>query len=311
MANLTITNSSYTGEAAGKYISAALLTAKTLDAGLVDVRENVKYKQVIQKLNASNLIEAASCDFTGDQSGVDMSEIILEPKELMVNLKMCTKELTQNWEAVQMGSSAHDDSFPKNFQDYVIGHVSKSIATSLEQMVWGGSDTATSFAGIATLAAASSDTLKVTTSETSIDADNVTAELAAIVDLIPDALYGSEDLVIAVSPSIFRAYKRALGGFQADGKGANGFEGRGANQDINVQYFDGIPVVMANGLAGNKALAYQTSNIFFGTGLLSDTNEVRVIDQAPIDGSQNVHFVMRFTGGVTLGYENEIVYYAQ
>ena len=50
---VTIT-SSYAGEFSGKYISAALLTASTIDDGGVTVMPNVKYKQV----DVTNTIEA-------------------------------------------------------------------------------------------------------------------------------------------------------------------------------------------------------------------------------------------------------------
>ena len=39
----------YAGEFSGKYIAAALLSADTLDKGLITVMPNVKFKSVIQK----------------------------------------------------------------------------------------------------------------------------------------------------------------------------------------------------------------------------------------------------------------------
>jgi hypothetical protein len=57
-------------------------------------------------------------------------------------------------------------------------------------------------------------------------------------------------------------------------------------------------------------MAAEKSNLFFGTGLLSDHNEVQVIDMGPIDGSQNVRVVMRFTSGVQYGIGSDIVLYS-
>ena len=73
--------------------------------------------------------------------------------------------------------------------------------------------------------------------------------------------------------------------------------------------FDGVKIFVANGLADNTAIAAEKSNLYFGTGLLSDQNEVKVIDMADIDGSQNVRVVMRFTAGVQYGIVSEIVSY--
>ena len=74
--------------------------------------------------------------------------------------------------------------------------------------------------------------------------------------------------------------------------------------------FDGVSLFVANGLADNTAMAAEKSNLFFGTGLLSDHNEVQVIDMGPIDGSQNVRVVMRFTSGVQYGIGSDIVLYS-
>jgi hypothetical protein len=56
-------------------------------------------------------------------------------------------------------------------------------------------------------------------------------------------------------------------------------------------------------------VAAETSNLYFGTGLLSDHNEVKVIDMADLDGSQNVRVIMRFTAGVQYGIGGDIVLY--
>ena len=46
---------------------------------------------------------------------------------------------------------------------------------------------------------------------------------------------------------------------------------QGNNQDVNVLYFDGVKIFMANGLVCYKtAVATTKDNLWFGTGLLSD-----------------------------------------
>ena len=73
--------------------------------------------------------------------------------------------------------------------------------------------------------------------------------------------------------------------------------------------FDGVKLFVANGLNDNTAMAAQKSNLFFGCGLLSDTQEVKLIDMSPIDGSKNVRVVMRYTAGVQYGIGSDIVLY--
>ena len=74
--------------------------------------------------------------------------------------------------------------------------------------------------------------------------------------------------------------------------------------------FEGINIFVAQGLADNNAVLAQKSNLFFGTGLLDDRNEVRVIDMSETDGSQNVRVVMRYTAGVQIGIGSDIVLYS-
>jgi prepilin-type processing-associated H-X9-DG protein len=84
---------------------------------------------------------------------------------------------------------------------------------------------------------------------------------------------------------------------------------QGNNQDVNVLFFDGVKIFMANGLASDKMVATTKDNLWFGTGLLSDSQEVRVLDMADLDGSQNVRVIMRFTAGVQYGVAADIVTY--
>ena len=51
---------------------------------------------------------------------------------------------------------------------------------------------------------------------------------------------------------------------------------------------------LANGSSDNTAALAQKSNLYFGTNLVSDMNEVRVIDTSETLGDQNARFVSRF-----------------
>jgi hypothetical protein len=299
----------YAGEFSGKYIAAALLSADTLDKGLITVMPNVKFKSVIQKASTDDIVKDATCDFQTGQGTLTLTEAILEPKEFQVNLDICRKTLHSSWEAEQMGYSAFDNLAP-NFADFVLAHVAAKVADRTEKNIWSGDGgDSGQFDGFS---------IKLDTdanlpagqdlSGAAITAANVVAELGAVVDAIPTAVYGSEDLYLYAASDVIRAYTRALGGFQSGGQGANGYENKGNNQSLGSLFFDGIPVVPARGAANGTIIAAEKSNLFFGTGLLNDLNEVRVIDMAENDGSQNVRVVMRFTSGVAYAQVTDIVY---
>jgi len=308
MATTTSITTTYAGESAGKYISAALLTGNTIANGGLTIRPNVKFKEVVKRLELDGIVKNGTCDFN-DTSTLTLTERILEPKELQVNLELCKKDFRSDWDAVQMGYSAFDN-LPSSFQDYLLSYTASKVAQKNEQNVWAGTDGEGSFDGFETLLAADADL--PTDNEvagTTVTAANVIDELGKVADAIPAELYGREDLYIYVSQNVFRAYKRALGGFAANGVGANGFMAQGNNQDVNILFFDGVKIFMANGLSANTMVATTKDNLWFGTGLLSDHQEVKVLDMADLDGSQNVRIIMRFTAGVQYGAIEDIVTY--
>ena len=319
--------STYAGEFAGQYIAAALLSAKTLDNKYIEIHPNVKFKEVIQKLDVSGIVQNASCDFVTSGS-VSLSERILEPKELQVNLSLCKQEFVDSWEALQLGFSAFDN-IPASFNDYLISYVGGKVAEATEQSIWAGTNVNGQFTGFQSLLSASvasattvvSGAITVSTGvipafsgstliggqpiSGSITSANVIEKFNLIVNSIPDAVYGKEDLLLYVGTGVAKAYQTALGGGAV---GANGY-----NNQLTVgekpYNFNGIDIVMCPGLSANKVVAAQKSNLFFGTGLLSDYNEVRVLDMANIDGSQNYRIIMRYTAGTQFGIAQDIVYY--
>ena len=307
MATTTSITTTYAGEFSKKYISAALLSASTIENGGIEVMPNVKYKSVIQRLATDAIVKNATCAFDAT-STVTLTERIITPEEFQVNLELCKKDFNATWQSIEMGMSAFE-TLPKSFADYLIAHVAAKVAEKNETNIWRGvTANAGEYDGLVTLATA--DAAVVDVVGTTVTAANVIAEMGKVIDAIPATLYGKEDLHIYVSQNVARAYVRALGGFAASGLGANGTNSQGTQWFNNGSLsFDGVKVFVANGLASNYMMAAQKSNLYFGTGLLSDQNEVRLIDMADNDGSQNVRVIMRFTAAVQYGVGSEIVLY--
>jgi hypothetical protein len=294
--------STYAGEFAGQYIAAALLSAKTLDNKYITILPNVKYKQVIQKIAVANIVNDASCDFTTSGS-VALTESIITPKELQVNLQLCKQEFVESWEALQLGYSAFD-TVPANFTDYLISYVGGVVAQATETSIWQGVEaTNGQFGGL--FGKISGSAAINSAASGAITSANVLADLEALVNAIPNTVYGKEDLMIYAPTNVVKAYQQALAG---GAQGANGW-----NNQLNVGEkplnFNGIEIAFCPGMAASTMVAAQKSNLFFGTGLLSDYNEVRVLDMANLDGSQNFRIIMRYTAGTQIGIASDIAYH--
>jgi len=317
----TITATTYAGEFAGQYIAAALLSANTLDKKLVTIMPNVKYKEVIQKVAQQHIVNDASCDFTTSGS-VTLTEQVIVPKELQVNLTLCKSQFVASWQALQLGYSAFD-TIPKTFNDYLIGQVLAQIASSTETSIWQGPAVGNPTAELSTngnfvgfqarlsgsIAAGGATAVLPALTGSVIDSGSITSanvinKIGNVYNTIPNTVYGKEDLVIYVSTNVAKAYQSALGG----NANQSGF-----NTQMNVGEkpfnFQGIEIVMCPGMSDNKMVAAQKSNLFFGTGLLSDYQEVKVLDMSDIDGSQNYRIVCRYTGATQIGIGQDIVFY--
>ena len=300
----TITTT-YAGESAGKYIAAALLSAKTLDNNYITVMPNVKYKEILQKLDVSGIVQDASCDFVTSGSAA-ISERVITPKELQVNLELCKQNFVASWEALQLGYSAFDE-VPANFTDYLVSYVGGKVAEATEQSIWTGLAASNGqFGGLLPALSASAatggatDVIQGTDSTGSIDSTNVIAALNNLYESIPDTVFGKEDLLIYVPTNVYKAYQKVLGTDFANGYANNVTVGeKPAN-------FNGIDLAHCPGMTSSYMVAAQKSNLFFGTGLLSDYNEVRVLDMADLDASQNFRVIMRYTGGTQFGIGQDI-----
>jgi hypothetical protein len=263
----------YAGEFAGKYIAAGVLEAPTLKKEGITIMPNVKYKAVLKTL----------------------TEKVLTVTEKQVNLTLCKTPFESDWEAVQMGYSSFDN-LPATFSDFFIANMLEKVASATETAVWNSLVTQA-------VADGADDSLTVV-----VTAANVIDTLGDAVDLLPNNVYGKEDLTIYMGFETFKAYVRALGGFATGGLGANGINGMGTMWYDGLQSvtFDGIKIFVSGEL-GDKIVIARKSNLFFGIGLLDNLNEVRVLDMSSLDGSKNVRFVMRWSQGTQVGFGNEIV----
>lgn len=305
--NITTT---YAGEFAGKYIGMALLSANTIDKGGVTVMANIKYRETVKRFDSSNIIKDASCDFTAT-GDIVLTERVLEPKELDVNILLCKKDFRSDWEAVSMGYSAFDV-LPKNFQDFLLARLLGQVAEANEVSLWQG-DNATNgqYTGFLNLLTLDPPPVGQVIAGTTITAANVLAQLDLVTDAIPDRLWGKEGLKIYIPRNVAKAYTRALGGFGSAGLGAAGTNAQGTQwyAEGSGLSFNGIPLFVANGLPNDVMVASVTENLAFGCGLQNDTNTVKFIDMADIDGSENVRFIMRWTAGTQVGIVEDCVTY--
>ena len=298
------TSSNFAGTAAGFYISAALKEAKSL--GYLTTIENVKFKTNIQKQALSGVLADATCNFTGAGT-LALTEAVLEPKNLQVNLDLCKSTLLDSWESLQMRAGAGAPP-PASFDDYVISYMAGVIADGTEGGIWTGTAAgAGSFQGFVgtggyLLAAQDATVVQVDNSGgagSAYTAANIIANLQDLTAAIPAAVYVKEDLHIYMSPKTFRLYISAVSTLGY----INAYS---MNKDYDA-VFEGVKIAVCPGMRNDTMVAAQKSNLFFGTDLLSDATRITILDMAALDGSDNMRLVARYSAGVKQGIGADIV----
>ena len=291
----SVTQPNFNGKAAGFYISAALKEAKSLE--YMTVLENIKYKENIQKMAGSSLIVDNSCDFTS-AGNLALTEATLEPKSLQINLDICKATLLTSWEALQM-RAGRDAGAPVSFEDYVISYMGELIADATETSVWRGTTGTTGeFNGFMTywLLPGTDGTVVQSSASAAYTAANILANLQQFVaDIIGGAtldVLGKDDAYIFMNPKTFHFYIQALS--------ALGYVNTYQQENWNP-LFEGIKIAVVPGMIDNQLCFAQTSNLYFGTDLLSDSTRIALMDMSGVDGSDNIRLVARYTAGVVAG----------
>jgi len=302
MALPTITGGTFAGKAAGFYVSAALKEANSLN--FLTLMENVKYKAVIQKMESGSELADATCDFTAAGT-LALTEAIIEPKNLQVNLEICSLNLLDSWEALEMRAGAGAPA-PASFDDYLVSHLAGRISQGVENAIWSGTTGAGSFLGLTT------DTTGILTVDgtvvdiantggagTAYTAGNIVGNLQALAAAIPSNIYTKEDLFIYMSPKSYRLYISAMSTLN--------YINMSQMNDSYQPFFEGIKIAVCNGFEDDKLVAAEKSNLFFGTDLISDSTNITMLDMAPLNGSLNTRLIARFTGGVQVGIGADVV----
>lgn len=299
MSKPTVT-SNYAGKAAGFYISAALKEASSLDH--LTVLQNIKFKTNLQKVAGANLVRNASCNFD-DHGTLALTESILTPKNLQINMQTCKDQLLESWEAETMRAGAMNNNAP-GFEDYVISYFTQHIADAVESSVWSGAAANNGeFEGFLTAttgAFAVNGNVIANAAAGAYTAGTIISELQKIAAAIPSTVYGKEDLRIYMNWKTYRLYVSAIS--------ALGYVNMYSMNNDYEATFEGIKLSVVYGMPDNQMVAAQVSNLYFGTDLLSDTTQVKMLDMSPLDGSENLRFVAKYSGGVQVGIGSEVVH---
>jgi hypothetical protein len=296
MATTTSLTTTYAGREAAGYIRAAFLSNESLAA--VTFKENIEYKQVVRRLVDNVTFANATCDFDA-QGTVTLSERILTLEKFQVHRQLCKNTFLIDWEA----RSEQNNELHASLTDALIANVLAGMGARNEVLIWQGVNAnAGEYAGFETLFLADASVLDVSSPE-AITSSNVIEEMGRLVLTLPTRVRrATEKPIIAVSSNVAEAYRTAILGL---GGGFYLYQGESVVMNWQGQY----DVIECPGMSDDTMAFYQKSNLWFGTNLLDQWNNVAVLDMYEHDLSNNVRFAASFFAGVQYGFGDEIAFY--
>jgi len=296
MATTTSLTTTYAGREAAGYIRAAFLSNESLAA--VTFKENIEYKQVVRRLVDNVTFKNATCDFD-PQGTVTLTERILTLEKFQIHRQLCKNTFLSDWEA----RSEQNNELHASLTDALIANILAGMAAENERIMWQGVNaTAGEYAGFETLFLADGDVLDVDAPE-AITTANVIEEMNKLVLTLPVRVRrASEKPVIAVSSNVAEAFRTAILGL---GGGSYLYQGETVKMTWQGQY----DIIECPGMSDDTMAMFQKSNLWFGTNLLDQWNNVSVLDMYQYDLSNNVRFAANFFAGVQYGFGAEIAFY--
>lgn len=288
--------SNYAGEASLPYILPSIIGGETLSTDGISILTGVKYKHAIKKFSSASIIQSGSCAFNPTGT-LTIAEAVLEPKKLKVNAQLCFQDLYSLWDASTMGDGMNDENFPAELESAIITEFSNQTAKEFETIAWQGSATYGITGWIPYLTGNS----VVTQTGVTLTSANILTEMNKVINKIPAGVKKENraDLVLFVSHTAAFLYEQNLA--------AQGFQ---ISADAQKRSLYGIEVKPVGGLGANEMVLGARKNFYVATDLLSDWNQIVMIDQRfNGDGSDYLNFVMRMKADFAVGYANEVVLY--
>lgn len=294
---LTPLTSTFAGKEAAGYIRAAFLSNDSMNA--VTFKENIEYKQVVRKLVDNITFKNATCDFD-PQGTVTLTERVLTLEKFQVQRSLCKKDFLADWES----KSEQDGYLHASLSDALIANMMAGIAAENERVMWQGVNaTAGEYDGFETLFSAVGSGVNAVASPVAITESNVIAKIKLLVAALPIKVRrAAEKPIIMLSSDVAEAYRNAV---LALGTGYYLYQGEEVKMTWNGQY----EIIECPGMSTNTMVFAQKSNLWFGTNLKDQWNNVAVLDMFQYDLSDNVRFSCSFFAGVQFGFGDEIAYY--
>lgn len=240
--------------------------------------------------------DGSTCGWT-DAGSSKLSQRVLVPGAVKVNMSFCDKSLLKYWMNYDVRVAAGQKNLP--FEEDFVNGVIDGVKAKLEKLMWQGSTPSDAFDGIIKIAEAA--TLAATVTYAS-DA-TVTSIVKDVYDKIPTAAYSKGEVVMYMGSDMYRKYIQELI--------ANGnLVITNAMNDVPMPDSILIPgtnvrVISVAGLdTVGKVFASYKDNFVFGTDMAGDDEKFELWYS---QDNREFRLAIEFTAGVQIAYPDLLV----
>jgi hypothetical protein len=288
----------YSGKFAGEYIKAAFYANDSLQA--ITVKENIEYRQVVKKIVDNVTFADATCAFTPTGT-VDITERYLTLKKLQFQQEVCKNEFLNDY----IARDIQNGSLGTALTEGLISTMLAGISQNNENLIWTGNGAnAGEYDGLLQLIGADADgDINFVATPVAITSTNVIAKVQELIAAAPLAVKkATEKPVIYMSYDVWENYMYAQ-----LGTGYATYLTTGP--EVQKTFMGLFQIAVCPGMPASTMIMAQPSNLWFGTNLVSDWNNVQVVDMGAW-AEDNVRFSAKFFAGTQYGVGADIAAYS-
>ncbi len=291
--------STYAGELALPYVTAAVTGAETIANNRCRLIEGVVHKAVMEDLSFGGGVVAAATCAGADNDNYTLTERVLTLNDLEVKEVICRKTIFPSYVAAQ-GKMRRDGNIPPEFAEFILASTAARAATDVESLMW---------------ASGTGWDLGLLSNDGTIDEAGIDASaMAGFAEAVTDAAFDASN-ILSNMDTVFAAAAATPGILQKPGCGfylsyeafafmqqaiaAQGTD-LGYNRDLKTVTYLGYPVYPTAGIPNSADVIAFTypDNIVVGTNAYTGNESAALIPVYQYDGSDNVKVSMNFAVGV-------------
>lgn len=293
-----------------EWFTRAVFGGRLVSNGYIRALTGIKGDELLGMIDLAGRVLQADgfdCAWTPNQL-VKLSDKRATIKTYKINSEQCIDELENKRTLYQLSPGAKNDELPDELEEATLFLLAIALSNEIEELIIAGDDDSdpNAFNGMQTTLLSSATSIQLA-GETLTKA-NVLAAVEKVYGAIPEEVLQSEDagtLYMLVSYNTRRLIRNALTTL-TDTVVAVGWTLDDSDKRNPKMYYLGVEVVPVKGIEKNTIIAYDSTNAYLTTDLLSDLEDIE-LGQFPKPNDSKIFIRGRLRLGFVVPFEDECV----